>query len=283
MLLAGTVPLEGLEITSGTLAAEGENLLVNGRRVSAMQGTGAMLAAAVSVAAHLGQEAPWAVLAGDVGDGRGSRHLYRHLVEALPGISPDVLVLHYCLPNMGLMREFCRALGRCNSKPLLVADAGAMYAAKAAGLAQQFDVFTPDLCEVAFLADARATHPAYVSKHLFGTAQRGVPALAAAAYRQQNAPALLLVKGVVDYVVREGEVVATVYEPDVPELEAVGGTGDTITGVLAALVHAGFPLEEAALLAARANRTAGKFARTTPATKVWEIVRQLPAVFGRYL
>lgn len=37
------------------------------------------------------------------------------------------------------------------------------------------------------------------------------------------------------------DVVATVCQPDVLEREAVGSTGDTITGILAALVHAGTP------------------------------------------
>ena len=41
--------------------------------------------------------------------------------------------------------------------------------------------------------------------------------------------------------------------------------------------------EEAAIIAAMANRMAGKFARATPATKVSQVIAQFPAVFKEYL
>jgi len=34
-------------------------------------------------------------------------------------------------------------------------------------MAGNFDVFTPDATEMAFLADSNATHPAYIAKHFF--------------------------------------------------------------------------------------------------------------------
>lgn len=76
---------------------------------------------------------------------------------------------------------------------------------------------------------------------------------------------------------------ATIDEPNIPQMEAIGGTGDTITGMISAFVHAGLEVRESAILAARANRMAGKFGRLTPATKIWEIVRQFPQVFKQYL
>jgi NAD(P)H-hydrate repair Nnr-like enzyme with NAD(P)H-hydrate dehydratase domain len=52
---------------------------------------------------------------------------------------------------------------------------------------------------------------------------------------------------------------------------------------VSAFAYAGLELQEAAIVAARANRMAGKLASPTPATRVGEIVRQYPAVFRQYL
>jgi len=46
-------------------------------------------------------------------------------------------------------------------KPVLIADAGFMYAAKMSGQAELYDLFTPDIGELAFLADEAAPHPFY--------------------------------------------------------------------------------------------------------------------------
>jgi NAD(P)H-hydrate repair Nnr-like enzyme with NAD(P)H-hydrate dehydratase domain len=165
----------------------------------------------------------------------------------------------------------------------MIADAGSMYAAKAAGLAPCFDVFTPDASEMAFLADPDASHPAYIARHLFDADISRTPELVVAAYQHRNAPRVLLVKGSTDYVVDSGDIVATVDGPNVPALEAVGGTGDTITGLVSAFVYAGLELHEAAIVAARSNRVAGKFAKATPATKVRQIIGQFDAVFKEYL
>ena len=68
-----------------------------------------------------------------------------------------------------------------------------------------------------------------------------------------------------------------------PTLEAIGGTGDTITGLVSAFVHAGMEPREAAIIASKANRMAGKFAEATPATRVRQIISQYRAVFKEYL
>jgi len=283
ILIAGIVPIRDFPLTIGRVAAEGEDLVVDGRRIPCAQGTGAMISAALAATEYLKLGAPQVVVAGDIGQGKGSREIYEYLIQKVSDICPQVLVLHYCLPIMSLTRRLCESVQRCPRKVLTIADAGSMYAAKAAGLAPCFDVFTPDASEMAFLADADATHPAYVARHLFDADISQTPELVADAYQRKNAARLLLVKGATDYVVDGGDIVATVAEPNVPALEAVGGTGDTITGLVSAFVYAGLELHEAAIIAARSNRMAGKFAQATPATRVRQIIGQFHAVFKEYL
>jgi len=66
-------------------------------------------------------------------------------------------------------------------------------------------------------------------------------------------------------------------------MEAIGGTGDTVTGIVAALIGAGIDVREAAILAARVNRLAGHYARPTPATQVIDIIEQISAALARVL
>jgi NAD(P)H-hydrate repair Nnr-like enzyme with NAD(P)H-hydrate dehydratase domain len=283
MLIAGTAPIENLPLTVGKVRAVEDLLVVGGHGIPSTQGTGAMLGAALATTEHLKLEAPYVVVAGDMGQGRGSREIYEYLVQKVAELSPDVLALHYCLPDMALSRRLCEAVKKCARRPVMIADAASMYAAKAAGLASEFDIFTPDATEMAFLADPEATHPAYIARHLFDTDITRVPGLIAAAYERNDAAGLLLVKGAVDYVVRQGEIIATITEPDVPALEAIGGTGDTITGLVSALVYAELEPHEAAIIAARANRVAGEYAQATPATRVSNIIGWFPLVFEQHL
>jgi len=283
MLISGTVPIEDFPLTLGEARFGGESLSLNDFKIPCTQGTTALISAALATTDYLKLEPPQVLLVGDNGEGRGSRLLYKYLIENIPDLSPDVLVLHYCLPIMDLMRRLLESMERCSKKPITIADAASMYAAKAAGLASKFDIFTPDATEIAFLADPEATHPAYINKHLFDTDITRTPELVDAAYQLKSAAKLLLVKGAIDYVVEEGKIIDTITEPNIPELEAIGGTGDTITGLVAAFAYAELPLHEAAIIAARANRMAGKFAQATPGTKVWQIISQFPAVFKEYL
>jgi NAD(P)H-hydrate repair Nnr-like enzyme with NAD(P)H-hydrate dehydratase domain len=282
MLITGTIPIRDLPLVTGGVKREGDSLVIDGYRIPCAQGTGAMISAALVTTDYLKLASPQVVVAGDIGEGGGSRQIYEYLIQNVARLAPRVLVLHYCLPDMALMRRLCQAVGECHPRPLLIADAGSMYAAKAAGLAREFDVFTPDAAELAFLADTEATHPAYISRHLFCGITRA-PRLIVAAYRQRSAARLLLVKGATDYIARDGEILATVTEPDVPELEAIGGTGDTITGLLSAFVSGGLEPHEAAIIAARANRTAGRLVRVTVAASVRQVINQFPAVFKEYL
>jgi len=283
MLIAGTVPIKDMPLAMGQVAAEGDWLVVDGKRIPCTQGTGAMVSAALTTTGYLGLDAPYALLVGDIGEGRGSRQLYQYLIDHVAELSPAVLALHYWLPDMAQTRQLCSAIGKCEKRPIMIADAASMYSAKAAGLAEAFDIFTPDATEIAFLADPEATHPAYIAGHLFETDVSNTPDLARTAYENHGAAGLLLVKGAKDYVIRGGEILATITEPDVPMLEPIGGTGDTITGLVAALTYAELEPHEAAIIAARTNRMAGKYAWVTPATRVRQIIAQFPTVFKDYL
>lgn len=276
LLICGTVPVDDLPLTMGEVSFEGEYILLKGRKVHCTQGTAALVSAACAASRAADATLPFALLVGDNGTGKGSRLIYEFLAEKLPGLEVDHLVLHYMLPVMGMMRRVCAAADKCRNRPFLIADAAAMYAAKAAGLAPRFDVFTPDLCELAFLADPEASHPAYVGKHLFGCEIGDAEIMISAAYRNANCPRHLIVKGQTDYIVENEKVIGTVDSPGVPSLEAIGGTGDTITGMLSALLHSGMPFRDAAFTAAKANRMAGAHILATPATKIRQIVEALP-------
>jgi len=59
-------------------------------------------------------------------------------------------------------------------------------------------------------------------------------------------------------------------------MEAIGGTGDTLTGLVSALMDTGMDIQEAAVVAMRANRLAGRFAKPTPATQIADIILYIP-------
>ncbi|UCG55319.1 MAG: sugar kinase, partial [Dehalococcoidia bacterium] len=240
---------------------------------------GAMISAALTTSNYFGIDSPHVLVAGDIGDGSGTRELYKYLTENICQISPKILVLHYCQPIMALMKQLCHGIKECTPRPLMIADAGAMYAVKGAGLAKEFDIMTPDPSEIAFLADPLATHPAYMADHLFSCEPIKIPDQIIEAYKNDSSATFLLVKGETDYVAKDGQIIATVNEPDVPTLEAIGGTGDTITGLVSAFIHAGYKPHQAAVLAAKTNRMAGKYAKPTPATKVKDVINQFPVVF----
>jgi len=166
-------------------------------------------------------------------------------------------------------------IGRLNSRPCLIADAGFMYAAKMSGEAALYDLFTPDVGELAFLADEEAPHPFYTRGFILHEENR-VPDLITRAYKHHNAARYLLVKGEKDYLADESGILETVDDPVEEVLEAIGGTGDTLTGLVSVMIDAGMNMREAAVAAMRVNRTAGKCAQPTPATQIEEIVRHIP-------
>jgi sugar/nucleoside kinase (ribokinase family) len=279
MLIAGTVPSLDIPLTFGEVKIDGDHLVVEDRVFYCTQGTGAMISAALAATEYLKMDAPKVLITGDIGNGKGSRELYRYLIDNIEPLNPGVLALHYWLPDMAQTRQLCTAIDKCKQRPVLIADAASMYSAKAAGLAEKFDVFTPDATEIAFLADPNATHPAYIARHLFETDIRQAPALAEEAFKNHGAARLMLIKGAIDYVFENSRIIAEIDEPDIPEMEAIGGTGDTITGLIAAFIYTGLEPAEAAVIAARTNRMAGKYAGATPASKVKQIIDFFPLVF----
>jgi len=278
-LVIATYPVSGGPVLEGPVTLDDDGTLaIDGVRVPASQGTSAMLGAACQVATHLGVAPVQALVAGDIGRGDGTRHVYERLTAAVERVQPSVVAFHYMQPVMALMRRAVEQLAETAPEALLVADAGGMYAAKAAGLAPRFEVMTPDVGEVGFLADPAVTHPAYVSHYLFGNDGFDPVALAARAYETGGSSRVLLIKGVRDHIVEAGKIVAVVDEPCVPELEAIGGTGDTATGLVSAFLGAGFPTVDAATCAARANREAGRVMGATPAMRARDLVAVLPDV-----
>ena len=273
--IVGTVPDADLGLLHGPARLEGGRVTVAGRELDVQRGTPALLAAALQVAAHLGRPEIHAYLAGDTGRGDGSRHLYDWLCLHLPDCTCSVLVFHYLQPDVDWHGRVLLAIEQMTRPPVLIADAGFMYAAKMSGQAGRYDCFTPDLGELAFLADEQAPHPFYTRGFILHESNRADD-LIERAYRHDNAAIHLLVKGATDAIVARGRVVDRVDAPSTPAMEAIGGTGDTLTGLLAALCAAGHDLVPAASLAARANRLCGALARPTPASPVSELIAAIP-------
>ena len=273
--IVGTVPDADLGLLHGPARLDGGRVCVAGHEVDVQRGTPALLAAALQVAAHLGRPEIHAYLVGDTGRGDGSRRLYDWLCRHLPDCTCSVLVFHYLQPDVDWHGRVLLAIEQMTRPPVLIADAGFMYAAKMSGQAGRYDCFTPDLGELAFLADEQAPHPFYTRGFILHENNRAED-LIERAYLHDNAAQHLLVKGGTDRVVERGRVVDRIDAPSTPAMEAIGGTGDTLTGLLAALCAAGHDLVPAASLAARANRLCGALARPTPASPVSELITAIP-------
>ncbi len=287
LVLVGTVPMPGLGLTRGRISY-GDALRIGERGLdipcaSLMHCTTAMMAAAAVACTTMGYDAPYGVTAGCIGDGSGSRMLYRFLTEEAESLGADVLTLHYIVPQTKLIKQVVDSILAWKKRPILIGDAGGMYAVKAAGLARNFDLFTPDPGELAFLSDADALHPAYVRHFISEVDTLDMPRLIARAFEHGDAAKVLLVKGETDYVVKEGEILTTIGEPNIAAMEAIGGTGDTITGLVAALIYGGWDIVKASIVAAKTNRIAGLLCNPTPATHIGEIVAHLPQALEQVL
>lgn len=275
LLLSGTLPLPTESVTVGPVSYEGKTLRIGATEVPSEMlsiGATAMMAAAFKTTQALGTEPPMSVIAGDLGEGSGSKLVYKFLTEDAGGLGPSTVTLHYILPLRNEFLSFVEMSDYWAKRPFLIADAGALLIAKATRVCDKFDLFTPDAGEISFLADPDAGHPAYVKAALFEVDTTHVPQLISSAYAEKNAPRYLLVKGPTDFVVDGGRIVETISEPNIAVLEPIGGTGDTITGIVSALIAGGLEPVKACVVAARTNRLAGKLANPTPATRVFEIV-----------
>ena len=282
LAVVGTVPDEAFPLSFGRMTLEDDTIRINGEHIPVNRGTPALIGAVIKAGEVLGLDDIHGFLAGDIGLGHGSRELYRHFTKQLPEIKAETIIFHYLQPDVDWHNKILFAVDAMDKKPVLIADAGFMYAAKMSGQARCYDLFTPDVGELAFLADEIAPHPFYTRGFILHEDNQ-VPELIRRAYDHGNAARYLLVKGCVDYISNEEQIIASVDKPVAEAMEAMGGTGDTLTGIVAALVGSGMNIPEAGEIAARTNRLAGVFARPTPATQVMEIIRQIPRALTEVL
>ncbi len=220
------------------------------------------------------------LLVGDTGSGAGSRELYAQLADnILKERTWDGITFHYLFPDVDGHNRVLMACETLTPKPFLIADAGFMYVAKMSGYADFYDVFTPDIGEMAFLADEHAPHPFYTRGFLLAD-ETEIPALIERARLHKNIAAHLIIKGKTDYIVDKGRIISCVTEPNVPSMEAIGGTGDLVTGFATAAIimqkariHDIPNIPKALHEAAQSARHVALKAHPTPATHVEAILR----------
>ncbi|MEW6416704.1 MAG: NAD(P)H-hydrate dehydratase [Nitrospirota bacterium] len=282
LALIGTIPYPNLPVISREILIKDGNLTIGGESFPIHRGFQAMIGAAAIVCAELGLSSPIGFTVGDIGLGDGSRRLYEYLKNRLTDLPAKVLTFHYLMPDVNWHNKVFWAIEERAERPILIADAGFMYVAKMSGYAPSYDLFTPDIGELAFLADDMAPHPFY-TRGFICHEESNVPSLISRAYQGENASKAMIVKGEKDYICSKGEIVAIIEEPNVEALEAIGGTGDTLTGIVSALIYGGYAIEEAAILAARINRIAGQLAHPNPGTQVSEIIRHIPKAISMAL
>ena len=275
LAIVGTVPSEDFPIVEGEVSLEGDNLYICGLQLPVCRGTPALAAAAVSTCKSLGSPLPYAYVIGDTGLGDGSRRLYEYLVHNVRDAKATVFAFHYLQPDVDWHNKVLFGMEEIKPKPLLIADAGFMYAAKMSGQARSYKLFTPDAGELAFLADEQAPHPFYTRGFILHQ-DAGIPELISRAYKNDNSSEYLLVKGSKDYVADTSGIRAIIDSPANEAMEAIGGTGDTLTGIVSALISSGMGIVDAAIAACRANRFAGHYAQVTPASQVIELIKYIP-------
>jgi NAD(P)H-hydrate repair Nnr-like enzyme with NAD(P)H-hydrate dehydratase domain len=66
--------------------------------------------------------------------------------------------------------------------------------------------------------------------------------------------------------------------PKIEAMECIGGTGDTLTGLVSSLIYCGYKTEDACILGSKINRTLGEYLNATPRTQIEEIINIIPNV-----
>jgi ADP-dependent NAD(P)H-hydrate dehydratase / NAD(P)H-hydrate epimerase len=280
--IVGTVPDNAFPLVAGEVDINGNHIIVGNERVAINRGTPALIAAAIETLKYLEQPNPFCYLVGDIGDGEGCKRLYSHLANSLSKTKLQTIAFHYYQPDVGWFKKVIEEIKKMDNRPILIADAGFMYVAKMAGDAAFFDLFTPDAGELAYLADEKAPHPFYTRGFILHD-ENLVPDLIKRAYQFNNAARYLLVKGMTDYIADRNGIIATVNSPSEEALEPIGGTGDTLTGIVSALIASGVDIKKASIDAARVNRLAGSYAEPNPATQVYKIIKQIPRALREVL
>lgn len=280
--IVGTVPDPQLPLIHGKVRLVDDQIEIDGHYIAVNRCTPALIGAALKASECVHCPEIYAFLVGDIGRGEGSGKLYAFLTQCLHAFDFNVLTFHYLQPDVDWHNKVLFAVEAMQTRPILIADAGFMYAAKMSGQSGSYDFFTPDAGELAFLADELAPHPFYTRGFILHP-KDNVSDLIRRAYLHQNAARYLLVKGKTDYIAHEKQVVQTVDHPSFEPMEAIGGTGDTMTGVLSVLCGADLALTDAAVLAAKTNRWTGHYVNPSPATQVAELIEKIPQALTRVL
>lgn len=273
-LIVGTVPDDDFPLIDGRARVENGLLRIGEQSINIARGTPALAATTFLAAQELNIEGPRVLLAGDTGKGAGSRKLYAYLVEIMDDLEVSGFTFHYLQPDVYWHNQILWNIQARSDSPCLVADAGFMYVAKMSGYAAEYDLFTPDIGELCFLADETAPHPFYTRGFILEDETK-VEEYIARAYSEKNAAGHLMVKGAKDYVVRDDVILSTVSEPSVEAMEAIGGTGDSLTGIVTACLMAGHEIPLACHMGAVANRYLGLIANPTPAFSVGDLLPHL--------
>jgi NAD(P)H-hydrate repair Nnr-like enzyme with NAD(P)H-hydrate dehydratase domain len=278
IVLIGTVPFK-TGVYVGQAIIDGDCVKVDAVRFPIERGTAAMAAACAQVCGFYGLPMPLCLFGGDISDGKGTDLMFREAEDNLEKYDPDVITMHYLFPKIAYGTPFIDKISTLPKKPQLIADAGGMYLMKTIGKADYFDVFTPDQGELLFLADEFAAHPLYVRTELLNQLNE-TASLVAAAYRCKNAAKTLVVKGAIDSVYKDGILIKECRQPNIPAMEAIGGTGDTITGMISGLRYLGDAAPEYKALII--NRLIGQRVNCTPATQIGEFIKAIPATMEEY-
>jgi len=282
LAVIGTVPDRNIPLIHGRVSLEDTHLKIADRSILVERGTPALLASAVRATEAVRGPEVYAFLIGDIGTGTGSRHLYKFLSKELHNFSFRTLAFHYLQPIAHWHDKVLSGIEKMHSKPLLIADAGYMYAAKMSGHAARYDLFTPDIGELSFLADEMAPHPFYTRGFILHN-KDDVPDLIKRAYQHKNAASYLLVKGSTDYIADRDGIIDTVDRPSFEAMEAIGGTGDSLTGMASVLCSMDYTPEKGMFLAARANRWTGHYAGPSPSTPVLDLIEKIPQALSYVL
>lgn len=277
LIIVGTYPDLNCPLLAGKYELKANKLEIKGHLLDINRGTTALAATGKVVADYLGLESPYLIIAGDIGRGEGTFQVYTYLEQELKHLQPEILTFHYLLPDVDWQYRLIWQINKLGRKPFLIADAGHMYAVKMSGLASEYDLFTPDIGELAFLADEKAPHPFYTRGFILHQEEE-TETLITRSYQKKNASRFLLVKGKADLIVEEGLIKKRVEEPVVKSLEAIGGTGDTLTGLISTLFYAQKEPLLAMTQAAKINRQAGLQSNPTPATQIVDIIKNFPKV-----
>lgn len=278
IVLVGTVPYKtGLYV--GRAAIDGSFLNVGQNSFPIERGTVAMAASCAQVCSFYNLEMPLCIFGGDVADGKGTDLMFQELNSNIGDYDPDLITLHYMFPKIKYGEPFIHKIESLAKKPQLIADAGGMYLMKTISKSYFFDVFTPDQGELYFLADEFAPHPLYVRSDLLNE-NISVESLISSAYKNKNTAKTTVIKGAVDSIYTDSIKIKELRQPNIPAMEAIGGTGDTITGMLSALRC--MNTQGADYKALVLNRFIGELIKCNPATQISEFIKAIPKALGKY-